>query len=286
MASTPRALVVALVVSSVSVAPRASAAEPSRPERPMPWDALGANTVDAITGKSLLVFGGAILSTGAIAASGADDRVHSYFLEHDWTGELHRGFFIAGNFVPLVVPAAVWAGGLIADDYPLAGAGAGALQALGVSVVLVHGLKLATGRPLPTKEDEDRDEGFLKRSDRGTDFLQWGGVAWPSGHTSAMFSVVAAAHAYYPDHPWVAIVGYPLAAAMGWQMVEGHYHWLSDTVAGALIGWTIGDSIGRAFRVRYRDPKPVAKEPARSQATFQLAPMLGGTLGASVVGAF
>ncbi len=140
-------------------------------------------------------------------------------------------------------------------------------------------LKFGTGRPLPNDGDES-ESSFLAHSGSATDFFVLGGSAWPSGHTAAMFSMVAAAHAYYREQVWIALVGYPLAGMMGYQMVEGRYHWLSDAVAGALIGWTVGDTIGRAFRSRHRD---TAQGSMRGPAPqWHLAPLIArGVAGGS-----
>lgn len=66
-------------------------------------------------------------------------------------------------------------------------------------------------------------------------------------------------------------VSYPLAAAVGYGMVAGDHHWLSDVVAGALVGQAIGQAVGRQFA---RSPRAVS---------WSLAPMTGGA-GATVVG--
>ncbi len=107
----------------------------ARLERPMPWDGLGKNSLDAVTGYSPILFAAAVVSTGALAASGADDRVYSYYLAHDFTSPAaHRAFFVAGFIVPVLAPTAVWIAGLVGDNRTLAGSGAGALQAVGVTL--------------------------------------------------------------------------------------------------------------------------------------------------------
>ena len=53
--------------------------------------------------------------------------------------------------------------------------------------------------------------------------------------------------AYYPEKRWIAWVGFPLAAYMGLAMIDGDHHWVSDVIAGGLLGHVIGWTIGKAF---------------------------------------
>ncbi len=74
-----------------------------------------------------------------------------------------------------------------------------------------------------------------------------------------MLSVTIAATltAYYPEHIWIPLVAYPLAASIALGMISGDHHWASDVVGGAIIGQTIGYTIGRAFHERARrSPEP------------------------------
>ena len=52
------------------------------------------------------------------------------------------------------------------------------------------------------------------------------------GHGARLF-----AHRVLPDEIWLPIIGYPFALAIGVGMIEGDFHWLSDIVAGGLIGF-------------------------------------------------
>jgi membrane-associated phospholipid phosphatase len=76
--------------------------------------------------------------------------------------------------------------------------------------------------------------------------------------------------AFYPNEIWLPIVGYPFALAVGLGMIEGDYHWLSDVVAGGLMGYAIGWVIGRNFRQRF-DLRNT-RESVRAQAHLELIP--------------
>ena len=66
----------------------------------------------------------------------------------------------------------------------------------------------------------------------------------------------------------------PFALAVGFGMIEGDYHWLSDVVAGGLMGHVIGWVIGRAFRKRFDDRN---WQVARARGPeLELVPMANG----------
>ena len=67
-------------------------------------------------------------------------------------------------------------------------------------------------------------------------------------------AVVSALTSYYPHSTWLkiagyGIVGYTMAAVSAHN--RGGMHWFSDAVAGALISYTIGSSVGSYFRSVY-----------------------------------
>jgi len=68
-------------------------------------------------------------------------------------------------------------------------------------------------------------------------------ASMPSGHTTIMWAAITPyAKAY--DAPWL----YGLAAVTNLARIGGRNHWLSDTVAGALFGYAIGDFIYQSHR--------------------------------------
>ena len=107
--------------------------------------------------------------------------------------------------------------------------------------------KAFTGRPGPrhgavTLIDTSKEFhfGFLK-----------GGVffGWPSSHTTVAFAVAAAIWRLYPGSKAVrsAALLYAIYVGVGVSMT---IHWFSDFVAGAIIGTTIGMTVGNVFKER------------------------------------
>lgn len=70
-------------------------------------------------------------------------------------------------------------------------------------------------------------------------------VSFYSGHTSTAFALVAAAGEVatlrrYPHAALVWAVGFPLAATVGYLRVAAGKHYLTDVLAGALVGTLVG----------------------------------------------
>lgn len=76
--------------------------------------------------------------------------------------------------------------------------------------------------------------------------------AFPSGHTSGSFVVAATFQELYGSKAGVPL--YLVAAAVGVQRIHDNRHWLTDVVAGAVLGTVIGRGFGVAFRDEAEDP--------------------------------
>jgi len=225
-----------------------------------PWQRLGTNLVGAYSFPTVLFHAGAVATTVPLVLW-VDEPVQRYFQRHDpLSDEAGVAALISGATLPAVIPGAKQHRGLLGADDELATAGAAAVQAVVMQLVIVHALKWLTDRAGPYPDGDPNKErwsgGVTRDSNSARDFdfnpfdLKWG-IRWPSGHTAASVALVSSLVAFYPDELWLALVGYPIAAGIGIGMVEGDYHWLSDIVAGALIGHAIGWTVGGEFRATY-----------------------------------
>lgn len=109
------------------------------------------------------------------------------------------------------------------------------------SAVLVQIFKVIFGRARP--------EDILVLSDQGS---------FPSGHTANAATIAAVAVLLFP-RLWVFIVGaaWVLLMALGRTLV--HAHWMTDTVAGTLIGVGVALVVGAAFTTKILRERAAAR---------------------------
>jgi len=243
-------------------------------ELPGVLDDFPATIGEAHSGNNLFWHGAAVGSTVFFVASGADRDWQGWLQEN---GILGRGFenpvLFAGNFWTIGIALWLYLDGRAGDDPVTAGAGVTAFQAVVGTFLVVTTEKFLTGRRGPAGPNDTPDMPFVKTDDPADfAFDFWnssfsdGRFFWPSGHTASAFSLVSALVSYYPDEDWLAWLGYPLAALMGYVMMEGDYHWLSDVVAGACIGHVIGWTAGRRARGRISGV---------TDTTLEIVPVIG-----------
>jgi membrane-associated phospholipid phosphatase len=247
---------IVVLLSVACICPRSVRAD----EVVHPWQDLGHGIVGSYAWPSVIWHASALVATPPLVWT-ADRPVQQAFQQENPLGGTFASATLGVGWVaPLAVPLALYLGGLATTAPELATAGAAALQAVAVQALIVTTLKWLTDRAGPYPDGDPRrmrwSNGLFRDSNDPKDFNfnpfdLSGGLRWPSGHTSSNIALVSALVAFYPDQPWIAVVGYPLVFAIAVGMLEGDYHWLSDVVAGALMGHAIGWSIGKHFRERY-----------------------------------
>lgn len=68
-------------------------------------------------------------------------------------------------------------------------------------------------------------------------------TSMPSGHTGTAFAVATVWARVYSDKPWVGVAAYSAAALVGISRLYDRKHWLSDVVAGAVVGYWMGSTL-------------------------------------------
>ena len=89
--------------------------------------------------------------------------------------------------------------------------------------------------------------------------------SFPSGHSTAAFSIASVVAEEYGNNPYVAPIAYGLATLTGFARVYGDYHWASDVFFGGAIGYFVGKAV-----VRYHSNSAVTILPTVSQQGFGL----------------
>jgi len=123
------------------------------------------------------------------------------------------------------------AGAVGNNDKAMAVAQDGLAASLVASGIVTPVLKYATGRSRP-------------RENAGTTHFRpfSGAASFPSGHTTQAFAVASVISAHY-DETWVKCSSYGVAGLVGLARTYHDAHFVSDMLAGALIGIIVGQSV-------------------------------------------
>jgi membrane-associated phospholipid phosphatase len=148
--------------------------------------------------------------------------------------------------------------GLISGNDDVARAGGRLAATLALAGVTATGLKYAMGRPRPN-ESSDVD-GFEPFS---------GQDAMPSGHTTVAFAF-ATALADDVHRTWASVGLYTIATGVGWSRMNDNKHWLSDVVAGAVIGVSSAKLVNGRWRIFNLRPPRVLLGPRYAGLAWQL----------------
>ncbi|MGY4831203.1 capsule assembly Wzi family protein [Sphaerotilaceae bacterium SBD11-9] len=165
---------------------------------------------------------GTVLFGGALLLDGPADR---FAQRH---GESASGETLSdvGNALPLVAVGYAGLSWLGQRGTPQGELGYAATAAGLSAVALAQAAKLAVGRARPSDNLGAGSFGEVPRSDS----------AFPSLHATLAWAVLTPyAKAY--DSPWL----YAAAALTNAARVMEREHWVSDTVAGAMLGYAMGD---------------------------------------------
>ena len=245
------AILIALAAASSQPA-AAGAPSPAKSPRTLTWH-LSEHVVGSYSGQKGLTHIGAAWATWLLVASGVDADVQAWAARRSESLSIAASApaLIGGFLVPVAVPLY-----MIRSDAPRTrDGGMAAAQAVLVSFAATNLLKAVTGR-LPPNAEMPRDPRMPPDADRRSRRFRFGflrgGVfhGWPSGHTMTNMALTASLSRYYSDSRRVRYCGYGFAAyVMAAATVgdQGGVHWLSDVVAGGLMGWAIGKTVGEGF---------------------------------------
>lgn len=234
----------------------------------------GNNIVNSFTGGNLYLQLAAVAATPILVNNNVDYHIERYFNQHPLYGKLARPVPFTGNFLPIIVGGSLLAYAEVKNDDEVLGASFAVIQASLIELMDNTLLKAVTGRPGPSWRHNSNMEDLSETFRFG--FLRGGVVnGWPSGHTGATMAVVSALTSYYPDKTWLKIAGYGFVAytMFGVSSVNrGGMHWFSDAVAGALMSYTIGSTVGKYYRNVYSSLTGEQIEPSSNRLSFGITP--------------
>jgi membrane-associated phospholipid phosphatase len=208
------------------------------------------NTLDSFTGDNFLYDLTAISATYLLIETNVDASVSGYFYNHEvqYYNPLLPGA-IWGTISPFIIGGGLYYIGDSNHDTEMRNAAYAVLQASLINITFDILLKAITARPAPYPE-----QGNLKAQSETFGFKFYkGGIidGWPSGHVSATAAVAFSLIHYYPDSFLIKLYGYTSVAYMMLTVTAfngGRFHWFSDGVAGLIMGYTIGKTVGDYYR--------------------------------------
>lgn len=210
------------------------------------WN-IAEHVAESYSGWKGLAHIGAVGATWLLVETKVDAEVQTWAARRNETLSIATSApaLIGGFFIPAAVPFYM----LRSDESRIRNGGLAVGQAVGVSFAITTLLKAITGRVAP---DAGPPHTAAKRSRRFRFGFFRGGIidGWPSGHTMSNMALASSLSSYFNESRRVKFVTYGwatyvmTAATFG---IQGGVHWLSDVVAGGLISWTIGTTIGKRF---------------------------------------
>jgi len=210
------------------------------------FSSLPRNLVGCFAGRRLIWHLLAIAFTFALVATGLDWR---YFLSTR-APLLLAGLFpavVIGGLLPILLPLALIVLGGVPGGARARLAGWAIGQAEVIGAIIAAGYKALTGRAHPAHDvGVDLTHVFRFGLLRGGVF--WG---WPSSHTTIAFAMAATVFTLLPKPRWLGYVAVAYAFYVGLG-VSMTIHWLSDFIAGAILGTVVGVVVGRRFSATRR----------------------------------
>lgn len=195
------------------------------------------------------------VAAGAVLASALLDKPADRFVKKYDDSRLARHWGTFGKHMPLVLVGAAGAATAFGDAR-MTNIGLISMQsiagAVGVSVV---GKRIVSrARPIEGQGPWSRVGTGYSRSDS----------SFPSGHSAVAFAAVTPFAQEY-DAPWL----YGVAALSSIGRVASRDHWVSDTVAGGIVGYAIGSWLWQAQRDDSRSRLSIVPGPKEIGVAWQ-----------------
>ncbi|KQQ33589.1 hypothetical protein ASF61_10985 [Duganella sp. Leaf126] len=176
----------------------------------------------------------ATLAVGAVLVSSLADKPVDRQMKKYQDKKVISGLNTYGNALPYALVGAAGAAFALGDKR-MSNTGLISLQSIGIATGFTLVGKYAVGRARP---DEERGPWS-----RVGDSSSRSDASFPSGHATVSFAAITPFAKEY-DAPWL----YGVAALGSAGRVAGRKHWVSDTVAGGVIGYAVGSWLWHAQR--------------------------------------
>ena len=195
----------------------------------------------------------AIMLTFFLVMSGADWRYFIFFRNSPIQTFLFPAL-ILGGLVPIVTPFVLWALGTMRKNEYIKNIAFALGQAGMLGWFISSCYKAFTGRLHPGFRDMATNLTDITREFHFGFFREgifWG---WPSSHTMVAFATAVTLFTLFPKNKnvrYLALI-YALYVGIG---VSTSIHWLSDFVAGGIMGSVVGVIVGKSFLEKFSNKK-------------------------------
>ncbi|WP_409265973.1 YjbH domain-containing protein [Massilia sp. BHUDP2] len=194
---------------------------------------------------------GTMLGGGAVLAGALLDKPVDRFMEKHAGSRAARAWDKVGKGMPVVLAGAA-ASAVAFGDARAQNTGIISLQSIAGAAAVSMATKRIVSRARPS-EGAGRWSRTADRSD----------ASFPSNHSTVAFAAVTPFAQEY-DAPWL----YGLAAASAMGRTAGRQHWVSDIVAGGVIGYAMGSWLWQAQRDNPRSSFAIAPGPKSVGVTW------------------
>lgn len=229
------------------------------PDRPFvnPWPAMRARLEQssaALPEPADWVKATALIG-GVVVASALSDKPVDRFVKKHQDSASFRNWDKLGKAMPFALVGAAGAAFALGDER-MQNTGLISMQSVAAATGLALVGKYAIGRARPEEERGPWTSvgGGKSRSD----------ASFPSGHSAIMFAAVTPFAKEY-DAPWL----YSVAALGSAGRIAGRKHWVSDTVAGGIVGYAMGSWLWHAQSDQSKSGLSINPGPKEISVTWQ-----------------
>jgi hypothetical protein len=231
-------------------------ADPVRP-LPKPWGVFRSRIEQSAAGAPPMsdLGYGALLASGAVLGSALLDKPTDRYVSKHADTRVARSWNNFGKNMPMAL-VATSATAAAFGDLRMQNTGFISLQAVGVSLGAA-----ALGKYVVARARPEENRGSFEKVGEGESRSN---SSFPSGHSAVAFAAVTPFAQEY-DAPWL----YGVAAVSSMGRVAGRKHWVSDTVAGGIIGYATGTLLWKGQRDMSRSQLSVIPGPKEISVTYQ-----------------
>lgn len=199
-----------------------------------------------------------LFGTGLVLASSTADRRGDQFVkDHAENRWLKKANSFGSNALPWLAIAGSAAAALDGRDPVRSRTGYAALEAGATAYLAMNVLKYVVGRSRPENELGNHSFKLFSKA-AGYD-------SFPSGHTMIVWAVATPFAEQY-NAPWL----YGLAALTNIARVGSRQHWVSDTVAGSVLGYAIGKVFWESSRTPRKGAPRVLLHPSGVNVAWEM----------------